>query len=535
MRWSVTLAVSSCAVFASVRAGTQEELVVDARGAVADPQGLPMAHATAGPGTSQRVIVDSHGKMVETDLLWEDRPAGDSAADSERPLQPAAQEGLHRAALVAHRAGSPTMMRHEAANNGESEGEQEFQEKDSKRWWPWSPTPKPTPPPTPATQAPTPAPPPPTPAPSVAPPPPGVPAPAPLELSAAARAKWSNYVSETQAAYAAQGTSIQAGCQPALHEPQGAYKGTVILFHGFTACNQQFEQLAPRLTAHGFLVLMPLLPGHGAVHKATKQVNAGPVWCPWCTKRTTPDDFIDMLPSDYKEYQLFAKKMIEIMEGAGGETAVFGLSLGGAIAAWAGQQFPFTRQFIAVPMVQLGGVLDNIARFLNWVTFTAAGEIEIGWGEGCYNERDKGRAGICDFKKKHVLAGRDLGSHDYDSLKGPLPNAVGGGVQFVFVEGDGAVSTHWVQELATKSGVAKTTPYICGFDAAVGHSFLSTYDNPDQNKYWLDEVTRKVADYLGKGTALPQSGSVSAERGWPRCQLVCTAQSCPWTNPNPSR
>lgn len=508
MGWCVMLAVLSNAVLASVRAGKQDEVVIGAR-AAAGLQSLPVANATAGRGKSQRVVVDSLGQVFGTDLVEEDRPAGDSEADSERPLQPAAQQGVHRAALVAHPAGSPTMMRHESTGNGE------LLEEDSKWFIPsswWGPTPAPTPPP------PTPAPttPAPTPAPTLA----------PLELSAAARAKWSTYVSETQNAYTAQGTSIQVGCQPALHEQQGAYKGTVMLYHGFTACNQQFEQLVPRLTALGFVVLMPLLPGHGAKHKAMKEVNGG---------RRVPDDYIDMLPSDFNEYKAFADKMNQIMAGAGGETAVFGLSLGGAIAAYAGANFQFTRQMITVPMVQLGGILDSIARFLNWVTFNLAGELEIGWGEGCYNERDKGRAGICDFKKKHVLAGRDLGSHHYDTLQGPLPNAGGGGAQFVFVEGDGAVSTHWVQELATKSGVGKTSQYICGFDAAVGHSFLSTYDNPDQNKYWLNEVTQKVADYLARGLPLPQSGTIAAERGWPRCQLTCTPQSCPWTNPNPSR
>jgi len=302
-----------------------------------------------------------------------------------------------------------------------------------------------------------------------------------------------------------------------------------MLFHGFTACGQQFDQLVPLLTAVGYAVLVPLLPGHGTTSVRTKLVNAGSWYCPWCEKTELQEDFIDLIPDDYKEYQVFADRMNNIMAGAGGQTAVFGLSLGGAIAAYAGANLQYTRQMITAPMVQLGWGLDSLARFINWVTFKAAGRISIGWGEGCLKERKMGRAGLCNFKKKHVLAGRDLGSHHFRALHAPLPNAATGAVQFVFVEGDGAVSSYWVQELAAKSGAGKETPFVCGLDAAVGHSFLSSYDNPEQNKYWLNEVTSDVAKYLVTGTPLIQNGTIASERHWPRCQLLCTPESCPWT------
>merc|ERR1719401_1220168 len=104
-----------------------------------------------------------------------------------------------------------------------------------------------------------------------------------------------------------------------------------------------------------------------------------------------------------------------------------------------------------------------------------------------------------------------------------------GGVQVIFVENDPAVSVGAVQELATKLGAGKDSDSVCGLDAVVQHSFLSPFDNPNENKFWLREVTRKVADYLVNGTQLPQDGIMESEKGWPRCQLTCTRVSCLYT------
>ena len=54
---------------------------------------------------------------------------------------------------------------------------------------------------------------------------------------------------------------IQAGCEPlkiAASESAVVKRGLVILLHGFSACPQQYNELAPQLANAGFDVLAPL-------------------------------------------------------------------------------------------------------------------------------------------------------------------------------------------------------------------------------------------------------------------------------------
>ena len=63
----------------------------------------------------------------------------------------------------------------------------------------------------------------------------------------------------------AQNPNIQLDCQPKVFESQGPQKGVVMLFHGFSACPQQFYGTAEDLSKFGYKVYVPLLPGHGYV------------------------------------------------------------------------------------------------------------------------------------------------------------------------------------------------------------------------------------------------------------------------------
>lgn len=303
----------------------------------------------------------------------------------------------------------------------------------------------------------------------------------PKAFGARARTLWNQYVYELNQEYARNDMVIQEKCKPTLLEQQGKYRGTVILLHGFTACAQQFELVAPTLQARGFVVLMPLLPGHGA-EPVAKTVNHGPLWCRHCEKKTTMHDKLDLLPEDYPRYMEFAFKMNNIAEDAGGITSVFGISLGGAVAAFAGAHYQYTYQMIAAPLIRLG-TGDAVLNFIDDLTFGGSGEIPIGWGDNCLYERSKGRAGICDFKKENLLAARHLGDYHYKYTNSHLARAGEGGVHYLMVEGDGAVSNTFIRKLAKKTGIGKDSPYACIFDKEVGHSFLSAYDNPDQNKY----------------------------------------------------
>lgn len=326
---------------------------------------------------------------------------------------------------------------------------------------------------------------------------------------------WDSYVAEIQDRYQKKG--IQDECKPKKVKYEGdTYKGVVLLLHGFTACPQQFDDLIPLLTAKGYTVLAPLLPGHGAQFWKFGEKDI---------------DYVDFLPTEPREYEAFAEQMNAIMDKVHGETALFGLSVGGAVAAYAGAHRAYTRQLITVPLIHLlnkfGG---KMARYMNGHLLAKHGM--VGWGQGCIDERKGGRAGICTFRIEHAVAARDFGSRHLDRMKaeGPLPQAQDGHTQFVFSEGDTVVSGDKVRELATAEGIPKGSPYACGFPKPIPHSFLSAYDAPNEDKFWLKEITDKVAAYLTDGTLFAQDGILGDEsENWPQCALKCSECSteCP--------
>jgi len=341
------------------------------------------------------------------------------------------------------------------------------------------------------------------------------------KISSASRKRWKRYVKATAAAYAPLG-GIQPACAPRMHKHSGKYKGAVMLFHGFTACPQQWNDLVPLLTGKGFTVFTPLLLGHGAVYKEVEVTKNGVV-------EKVIEDNIDLMPDKKEEHHKFAEEMNAIMAWAGGETVIMGLSLGGAVATYAGTKYDYTRQLLAVPLMEIAAdnAIIQLLRRVNSGKSPLSGlrTFRFGFGAPCEGERAGGRAGICQFNLRKIMAGRDLG---HDALKvhvRGLTRAQVDGVQVVFTEGDGAVSVQAVQKLATKLGARKGSGHSCGFDKAIGHSFLSAFDTPQENKYWLSEVTRTVAAFLTDGTPFEQEGVID---DWPRCKLTCTPESCPY-------
>ncbi|MGV3576519.1 MAG: alpha/beta hydrolase [Devosia sp.] len=91
---------------------------------------------------------------------------------------------------------------------------------------------------------------------------------------------------------------------------------TVIFLHGLTNCPAQADKLAPKLFEAGYNVYVPRLPGHGAADRMTMAlagVGAG-------------------------DYVAATEEAIALARGLGGEVVVSGLSAGGVLSAWSGQQ-----------------------------------------------------------------------------------------------------------------------------------------------------------------------------------------------------
>ncbi|KRA97475.1 hypothetical protein ASD83_10095 [Devosia sp. Root685] len=109
-----------------------------------------------------------------------------------------------------------------------------------------------------------------------------------------------------------------------LQESQEA--PTIIFLHGLTNCPAQAEALAPMLFGLGYNVYVPRLPGHGEADRMT----------------------MALAEIGAEDYVAAAEEAIAIAQGIGGEVVVSGLSAGGVLSAWSGQQRADVDQAIAM-------------------------------------------------------------------------------------------------------------------------------------------------------------------------------------------
>jgi pimeloyl-ACP methyl ester carboxylesterase len=313
---------------------------------------------------------------------------------------------------------------------------------------------------------------------------------------------WSSYVAATTSAGA-----LQPGCEPVRVAHRGAYKGLAILFHGFTACPQQYldgpngeRGFADYLAAEGFEVLLPVLPGHG------RQLRPG--------EAGAPVDDVVAIPTDEGRgaYGQIASDMNAIARAATAPVkAIAGLSVGGAVATSAVAQAPALYQH-ALIMTPFFGPAEN--GFWLPVANAVAGGFRMSWGQGCLDERAGGRAGYCDFLITNVRAAQHFG----DEVLGALAPEATTRVQVVGVEGDTAALNELVKRAAERLAVPAGA--ACFFPLGVQHSMLSHYDNPTADKFWLPEVYEKGAAFLVRGENLATGDVSSAEAPYPVCTLA---------------
>ena len=143
--------------------------------------------------------------------------------------------------------------------------------------------------------------------------------------------------------------SLQEDCKPRLLPPLTAvpYRGVAVLYHGYTACPQQFFELARLLNERGFAVVLPLLPGHGRM---------------WVDTAKGRVDQTQLLPTglmgdshNYQDYMTQVRALNAVAAEFSGEHVVGGLSVGGAMAAAAAVDRPklWQRQLIISPFFEI--------------------------------------------------------------------------------------------------------------------------------------------------------------------------------------
>ncbi len=147
-------------------------------------------------------------------------------------------------------------------------------------------------------------------------------------------ASYADAVSLVHSLAAADVQGIAPECRTELltHGERTAH--VIVLLHGLTNCPAQFDSLARLAFARGANVLVPRLPRHGLADRMTEEL-AG---------------------LEASELRAFTDRVLDAAHGLGDTVTVAGLSIGGVMAAWAGQErADVDRAVVIAPMLGWAG------------------------------------------------------------------------------------------------------------------------------------------------------------------------------------
>jgi len=288
--------------------------------------------------------------------------------------------------------------------------------------------------------------------------------------------------------------ALQKGCRPALIEPRPGvpYRGTVVLVHAYTACPQQFFELAELLALRGYRSMLVLLPGHGRMQTGTARVREMPTGRNW-----------------RRRYATFADTVNGIMAYAGGERVIGGHSTGAAASLLINSRAPslYDRHIAWVPYFQAaerppsdqqGLRVEEVAAVINT----------------CLARRSFGRAGYCGPSATDPEVPTLLGQEAFRIVTGGSGTAL---FQFVASEHDTVVRNDSI--IAAVVNTAHV--FACMYPPGVPHSMVSQFDNPGVDMYWLDSLLNGAIDFISKGRPFPTRPVRSAkEPGMVECALL---------------
>lgn len=328
----------------------------------------------------------------------------------------------------------------------------------------------------------------------------------------------------------------------------------VVALHGYTACTQQFEGMRNILESNGYDVMLVNLQGHGLERQFEPNMySCGPWYNPFqercCVygKECKPQPKgISSLPTEKDEYDAMINRLNDVVALYPGKKSLVGISLGAANAAIAATRKPnlYDSLLLLTMLTEMGDSLANnalnVIQRIPWMYSTP-----IGWGENCeFAESAYGRKGYCAWNIGQLIAARELGRSARGRLEaGVLDNSTTV-INMVTVEEDGAASSEAVRNIANRFAGKPNVPGYCQLPAQFGHSFISSYDNPLQNKFWLAEASHMIASVaVGRNFPTPEgrgdwvdtlSGKLNTHDmigTHPRCRFHCLS---PESNPPPA-
>ena len=126
--------------------------------------------------------------------------------------------------------------------------------------------------------------------------------------------------------------TVKDVCQSILLSHGERTRDVLVLLHGFTNCPEQFHELGRRLHALGYTVFIPRTPWHGLSDRLTHDIS-----------KLTAEEMVG-----------FANQVVDVAHGLGERVTVSGISGGGTIACWVGQNRADVD--IAMPIAAMLGV-----------------------------------------------------------------------------------------------------------------------------------------------------------------------------------
>ena len=291
---------------------------------------------------------------------------------------------------------------------------------------------------------------------------------------------------------------IQAGCEPlkiAASESAAVKRGLVILLHGFSACPQQYNELAPQLAKAGFDVLAPLFPGHGAI---PEQISP------------RVDD-VTLVPKTPTLWHSFARDLNKLAKTYNGEKSIVALSQGSNVALSAFTKEPnLYKRIVAIsPKLRaegsfLTGLFNNNISILNIDEFVL--NQRTGWDDCITDSQGNDpRAGFCNFEIKNGFALLDFGSEVVKASK-EMEEETNTQIQMILSHGDDGAANNAALEVYNNLKSNKVNIEHCTMPRPVPHSMFSPYDKP-KVKPWLGFLFGSVETFLTDGQTV--SGSLS--------------------------
>jgi len=291
-------------------------------------------------------------------------------------------------------------------------------------------------------------------------------------------------------AYAAtfDGQDLQFGCRPRRYRPpEGVQRlGAVVALHGFSACGQQFFQLAPLLAAQGFDVLVPMLPGHGSARGPDGEEDLAdvPTGSNWAST-----------------YGGLAATINQVMAESPGERVLIGYSLGGALAINAAHRARglYDRMLLVAPLIAIrgGGFVEGLGDYLGRVPGISNLRVKPGGAQkACEAWTEAGRAGFCNYRLKHVPAMIQLERQNREwSQEQPL----GLPIQVILANDDVVVSNRAIEKLV-EAQRAHGPVTKCVLAGEVPHEVMTPYENVGREMVWLDGFLTMATNFVSQAT-----------------------------------